>query len=500
MFPPRIELDLPAATIPFRPSEADTGLEKEVVMPSERHHELPARLDFEYYRKQAKDLLKAYRTGDSEARTRVGEVVGERPRRFGLTDAQFVLATEHGFRSWADFRHSLEADPEPARPVGRIGVDDETAYEPRAHELVAAIAAADESAVRRLRAYVPRYADVPDSELAGAEIPLRDAKLLVAREYGFPTWRDLVRFSRKAKRDYEADKQPKEGALAEAIDAIRAGHAERLEALLAENPELVRAPVGAGGTLLGEVAQPDVFGDGLSTELGVDRRCVELLIEAGSDVDIPLNLAACFNRVELVELLLHVGANPTSNEIWGVTALETALYHGAAQAADVLARREIVPYTLWTVAGSGRLDLVQEFFDGQGRLRPDAGAHRPNPADVGGPPRVPPRDDPAEILGEALIYACHNNRADVVRWLLERGVDANARPLWDATGLHFAVGAGRQRIVELLVAYGADPTIRDEHLRVTPLELAKRNLRQRPQEQEVRVIHELLARTAGGGS
>ena len=113
-------------------------------MPSERHHELPARLDFEYYRKQAKNLLKAYRTGDADARTRVAEVVGEFPRRFALTDAQFVLASEHGFRSWGDFRHSLEADVEPARPVGRIGVGDDTAYEPRAHEVVAAIAAADE--------------------------------------------------------------------------------------------------------------------------------------------------------------------------------------------------------------------------------------------------------------------------------------------------------------------------------------------------------------------
>lgn len=499
MFPPRIELDLPAETIPPARAKRTPG-SKEVVMPTERHHELPARLDFEYYRKQAKDLLEAYRTGDSEARTRVADVVGERPRRFALTDAQFVLASEHGFRSWGDFRRSLEAGTEPARPVGRIGVGDETAYEPRAHELRAAIAAADESAVRRLRAHVPRYADVPDSELAGTEIPLRDAKLLVAREYGFPTWRDLVRFSRKAKRDYEAEKRSKEGALAEAIDAIQTGDAERLEALLTENPELVRTPIGAGGTLLGEVAQPDVFGEHLGAELGVDRRCVELLIEAGSDLDVPLNLAACFNRVELVELLLDAGANPTSNEIWSVTALESALYHGSTQAADVLARREIVPYTLWTVAGSGRLDLVQEFFEGEGRLRSDAGAHRPNPADVGGPPRVPPSDDPAEILGEALIYACHNNRTDVVRWLLERGVDANARPLWNATGLHFAVGAGRQRIVELLVAHGADPTIRDEHLRVTPLELAERNLRERPQGRQARVIHALLERAAGGES
>jgi hypothetical protein len=159
----------------------------------------------------------------------------------------------------------------------------------------------------------------------------------------------------------------------------------------------------------------------------------------------------------------------------------------------------VVPFALWTAAGSGRLDLVETFFDERGALRPEAGAHRPNPADVGGPPRVPPTDDPAEILGEALVYACLNNRTEVVRDLLERGVDANARPLWNATGLHFAVGERRTRIVEHLVAHGADPTIRDELHRVTPLELAERNLRRDPASRNAIEIRDLLMR-AGGAS
>jgi hypothetical protein len=466
-------------------------------MPSERHHELPARLDIEHYRKQAKDLLRAHHRGDPEARSRAGAILGDEHSRFRLSDAQFVIASEHGFRSWADFKRSVEAETEPARPVGRIGIGDESAYEPKAHEAVAAIAAGDVSVVRRLRAHVPRYADVAEAELVGREIPLRDARLLIAREYGFPTWRELVRFARKARRAHEADGLPKRGAIALAIEAIGDGDAERLRALLAENPGLVREPVGAGGGLLGQVAQPDVFGDRLGAELGADRHCVEVLIDAGSDLDVPLNLAACFDRVELVTLLLSAGADPESTPIWGVTPLETALYHGSTHATDVLAAVKVVPRALWTAAGCGRLDLVETFFDEGGQLRPEAGAHRPNPADVGGPPRVPPTDDPKEILGEALIYACLNNRADVVRDLLERGVDANARPLWNATGLHFAVGAGRPRIVEHLVAHGADPTIRDELHAVTPLELAERNARRDPPSKNAIKIRQLLTRAAG---
>ena len=221
-------------------------------MRSERHHELPARLDIEHYRKQAKGLLRAHHRGDPEARSRAAAVLGDERPRFLLTDAQFVLASEHGFRSCGDFKRSVEAETEPARPVGRIGIDDEPAYEARADEAIAAIAARNVSVVRRLRAHVPRYADVPEAELVGSEIPLRDARLLIAREYGFPTWRDLLRFARKARRDHEAESRPTTRAIASALEAIRVGDAERLRALLADNPGLAREPVGAGGSLLGQ--------------------------------------------------------------------------------------------------------------------------------------------------------------------------------------------------------------------------------------------------------
>jgi hypothetical protein len=71
--------------------------------------ELPARPDVEHYRKLAKALVRAFRDGDSAAAERAGAVLGPRAReRFQLSDAQYVIAVEHGHASWAEFRHACE--------------------------------------------------------------------------------------------------------------------------------------------------------------------------------------------------------------------------------------------------------------------------------------------------------------------------------------------------------------------------------------------------------
>jgi hypothetical protein len=71
--------------------------------------ELPARPDLEHYRKQAKALVRAFHDGDSAVVERANAVLGRRARdRFQLSDAQYVIAVEHGHVSWADFRHACE--------------------------------------------------------------------------------------------------------------------------------------------------------------------------------------------------------------------------------------------------------------------------------------------------------------------------------------------------------------------------------------------------------
>jgi hypothetical protein len=72
-------------------------------------------LDLEHCRKDAKRLLRAFRAGDPSARVRVDARLGARAQtRFTLTDAQCVVAREHGHRSWPGLRRALAA-PDPQR-------------------------------------------------------------------------------------------------------------------------------------------------------------------------------------------------------------------------------------------------------------------------------------------------------------------------------------------------------------------------------------------------
>jgi hypothetical protein len=60
-------------------------------------------VDIEWYRKNAKTLARAFRDGDAHAVARAESVLGDRAReRFGLSDAQHVVAVEHGYRTWPE--------------------------------------------------------------------------------------------------------------------------------------------------------------------------------------------------------------------------------------------------------------------------------------------------------------------------------------------------------------------------------------------------------------
>ena len=91
--------------------------------------ELPARPNLEQYKKQAKDLVKARKSGESEAIQRIKDYHSrfaklsdlEFPRRvkFALADAQLIIAREHGFDSWPKFAKHIEALAS-ARAAGEV--------------------------------------------------------------------------------------------------------------------------------------------------------------------------------------------------------------------------------------------------------------------------------------------------------------------------------------------------------------------------------------------
>ena len=417
---------------------------------SDRHFELPAHPDLEYYRKQAKHLQRTYASGDAAAQARVADVLGDRAaERFLLSDAQFVLAQEHGFRTWAEFRAHIQSRSTAGdRPVSRLRGMLPGSLASLADTLLTDLRRGDPGALRRLRAYVPRYAAATDTSTA----ELRDARLVIARELGFPTWRELVSFTEKSLRDLD-ERQEKWRRLRPETEALLAGDTGRLAQLTA----------GQADTLLQMLAYPEAIpGVQLREELGVPRAAVDVLTGKATSLDLLLTPAALSNRVEYVRLLLGAGADP-GTRTGGITPLENAIYAGNTQVVDLLAEHGIVPQALWTYAGCGRLDLVRACFDADGRLRPDAAPSRPDPADfLPVPPRIPATSDPEEIMAEAFVHACQHGRTEVVHWFLDRGLNPDVAPYLGRPGLHWAIQHSQLEVVRLLLERGADPSIRDE--------------------------------------
>src|SRR5215475_16149610 len=86
---------------------------KEIVM-SDPASLLPARPSLGQLRKQAKELLRAYRAGDTGAverfRAQISRLTDPAPPdEMILADAQFVLAREYGFEKWAELVHHVAA-------------------------------------------------------------------------------------------------------------------------------------------------------------------------------------------------------------------------------------------------------------------------------------------------------------------------------------------------------------------------------------------------------
>ncbi|MGH9833550.1 MAG: hypothetical protein ACRD9Y_11070, partial [Blastocatellia bacterium] len=162
---------------------------------------LPARPSLEQLRKQAKELLRDYRAGSIAAVERLSAVI---PRLADtaqsgdvtLADAQFVLAREYGFESWAKLAHHVET----VNPSER-----RERYEKLAVDLVAACGG-DAEALERLNEQFPRALTLDqlreliqqrmnalsDSASGIANFTLADAQMLVARQHGFDSWAKFV--------------------------------------------------------------------------------------------------------------------------------------------------------------------------------------------------------------------------------------------------------------------------------------------------------------------
>jgi ankyrin repeat protein len=325
---------------------------------------------------------------------------------------------------------------------------------------------------RRLIAFVPELAGLTDEDALRRHISTDDAKHVIAREANFDSWDALIAYVG------EMDEAAFGQRFEEAVDAVIDGKADRLREILAEDPALARmsSPRAHASTLLHYNAANGVEDERQRCpENGVE--IAKILLDAGADINsvcgiygggsgsTPLvNLVTSDHPedAELMEDLIRAYA-ATGQNLDGIEndgmPMASALLFRKLSAATTLAECGAKVFDVASAAGLGRLDQVKSM------IVPGS------PPQARGPMPASPfgwRYDAERAAELALLLASMAGETEVVIFLLEHGVNVNARLHHDFTPLHEAAFAGEVKIVELLVEAGADLTARDRQYSSTP--------------------------------
>ena len=166
----------------------------------------------------------------------------------------------------------------------------------------------------------------------------------------------------------------------------------------------------------------------------------------------PLHHAAAKNRPQIVALLLDLGADPNATDATGATPLATASQEDADPGIVAMLVKAGAKLDFLTAVNLRRYDLAEAML-------------REEPSRIGA--------DGRDTV--ALHLAVNRKNSDAVRWLIEHGVDVDAkRPMWDCnhTALHMTVENDAIEIARMLLDAGADPNIRDDKYNATVLKWA----------------------------
>jgi hypothetical protein len=172
----------------------------------------------------------------------------------------------------------------------------------QAKKLARQFAAADADALTRVHAQLPAPA---------LPLSLRDAQLVLAREYGFAGWQDL----RAAVLRLEG--KGLEWAAAEAERAIHDNKVERLRQLVQEYPALLLWRDDSGESLLGfATGSFGDSGDPYREKMFTRIDCAESLLDAGAKVEPPIWERAISARAKgVLQLLLRKGVLPRTLDV-----------------------------------------------------------------------------------------------------------------------------------------------------------------------------------------
>ncbi|NKB71749.1 MAG: hypothetical protein GKR89_32135 [Candidatus Latescibacteria bacterium] len=140
-----------------------------------------------------------------------------------------------------------------------------------------------------------------------------------------------------------------------------------------------------------------------------------------------LHTACSFNNTGVSEVLLKAGADPNraggGDLFHGGTPLGYATFFGFPRLVDLLLEYGATPYNLAMAAATGELMSVQGYFLPDGSLRNDAGGT----SILDQVPDEPTFDDAQTVVQKAFQVAVLHGRLEVVRFLLDKGVDVNGK-------------------------------------------------------------------------
>jgi len=488
---------------------------------------LPARPSLEQYKKQAKDLLKAYRSADVETIRRVKKnhprfenlsAPGFDVTKFALADALLVIAREHGFESWPKFARRIEViNSEAAALTNPVAAFIEAAIWHGTLDAAEAILAAhpeiarssihvaailgDDGAVRRFIAADPRNVTKKEAPYDGDALvylclskylrldPARSAGLLRAATALLDAGAD-PNTGFTAKDEYGDFETALYGA------AGVAHHADLTRLLLErgadpnDNETFYHAPETYDNEALKVLVEsgkmrPDLLAGMLLRKADIhDYDGMKYLLEHGADPNLMTMWGYTAlhqslrrdNHLRNIELLLEYGADPSVKTTAEVRAIFTPDFGGKGQRSSFV-----------IAAHRGRADVLAALerrgfaleFSGVGRLI--AACARGNAqvvkAIADGEPQVV-----KELVAEGgrlLAEFSGNDNADGTKQLLDLGVPVDARyggdPYFDiakdSTALHVAAWKAWPKTVKLLIERGANVNAQDAKDR-TPLMLA----------------------------
>ncbi|HET9942925.1 MAG TPA: ankyrin repeat domain-containing protein [Terriglobia bacterium] len=303
------------------------------------------------------------------------------------------------------------------------------------------------------------WSKLRDTNVRVTPCALTNAQFFVARVHGFAGWPKFTRHLESL-----ALANSPVSKFETAADSIVNGDSPTLERLLHENPALVRARSTREhrSTLLHYVSANGVEDFRQKTPKNIIE-ITKLLLNAGSDVNATseayggrsttLGLTATSwhpqnagVQLGLMEVLIDHGAIIDGPD--GGSRVNGCLHNGRGDAAEFFASRG-ARLDLEGAAGVGRLDVVQGFFNDDGGLKSSATQQQ---------------------MKDAFTWACEFGRTSVVDFLLQRGMNVDAKLKHDGqTGLHWAAYHGHLDTARLLLQRGAPVDAKDENYGGTPL-------------------------------